>query len=173
MRCFYLLLALALFLPTIDALADGDEWEYRRMMPPPSAEQQQYREACGGCHIAYPPRFLRAGSWKRLMAGLGDHFGERADLEVDEREEILQFLTSYSSTSRWYEFWNQDDSKAPLRITETRYFRHEHDDIPRRMIVNNPDIGSISQCDRCHRNAADGSFSEHQIRIPGVRFWDD
>ena len=62
---------------------------------------------------------------------------------------------------------------APLRFTETRYFPRKHDEIPRRLVVNSPDIGSFSRCEACHTGAERGNYDEHQVRIPGRGRWDD
>ena len=61
----------------------------------------------------------------------------------------------------------------PLRITELAYFKREHDEIPTRLVKDNPKVGSFSQCDRCHQDAKSGYFSEHKIKIPGYGRWDD
>ncbi len=155
------------------ATADDDEWEHRsyKIKGPGSL---LYRKECGSCHIAYPPRFLGKSSWKRMMKTLEDHFGENAELEAKEQQQITQYLVENSSNSRWYKFWNkQGEARAPLRITETRAFRHEHDEIPRSFVLKNEKILSLSQCDSCHINAAEGNFSEHQIHIPGIGRWED
>ncbi|MDX2477487.1 MAG: cytochrome C, partial [Gammaproteobacteria bacterium] len=60
----------------------------------------------------------------------------------------------------------------PLRITETPYFVHEHREIPKR-IIELPEVGSLSQCNACHRYAEQGSFSEDDIWIKGIGHWDD
>lgn len=49
-----------------------------------------YEEECGACHFPYQPELLPSGSWKKIMAGLGDHFEE--EIEIDT-ESILGFLT--------------------------------------------------------------------------------
>lgn len=153
--------------------ADDDEWEHRSY-PIKGPGSVQYRTECGSCHIAYPPRFLGKSSWQRLMSELDNHFGESAELERAERDAISLYLSKYGSSSRWYQFWKNNDKKSvPTRITETPAFRHEHDEIPFRLIENNTQIQSLSQCGSCHLNADKGSFNEHQIRIPGVGYWDD
>ncbi len=154
------------------AWGDDDEWEHRRSYPQPSPLLEQYREECGSCHMAYPPRFLGEASWQRIMHSLQDHFGENAELEPQEQQALLRFLSENSGPSRWYRFWKKSD-EVPIRITQTRAFRHEHDEIPRHLIRKNPKIESLSQCERCHTRATEGSFSEYQIRIPGFGRWED
>ena len=62
---------------------------------------------------------------------------------------------------------------APIRITELGYFKHEHDEIPSRMIMENEGVVSLSNCDACHQRAEQGYFSEREINIPGFGAWDD
>jgi len=59
------------------------------------------------------------------------------------------------------------------RISETRYFRHEHHEIPERLVAGNPEVRSFSQCDACHRGAHDGVYNDDEVVIPGVGRWDD
>jgi hypothetical protein len=60
-----------------------------------------------------------------------------------------------------------------LRITEIPYIRHEHDEIPDRLITGNAEVVSLSRCEGCHGGAVQGSFSENDIRIPGFGKWED
>jgi hypothetical protein len=151
--------------------ADSDEWE-GRSYPLKGPGSVHYRQECGSCHIAYPPRFLGKASWKRVMENLDQHFGESAELEPKEQQQILQYLTQHSGTSRWYQLWKRSgEQRAPLRITETRAFRHEHDEIPLRLLGDK--LRSLSQCEQCHIQADRGRFSEHQIRMPGGGRWYD
>ena len=48
-----------------------------------------------------------------------------------------------------------------------------HDEIPPRMVKDNPEVGSFSQCNSCHRGAAEGVYNEHQVSIPGYGRWED
>ncbi len=164
---------LSLLLTSPWAAADNDEWEHRsyRLTGP---DATLYRTECGSCHVAYPPRFLTTDSWQQIMGTLENHFGESAELEPTEQQQITRFLNDHAGSSRWYDFWSkQDDAGALPRITETRAFRHEHHEIPRRFIRNSGRIRSLSQCDACHTQAAEGRYSEHQIRIPGIGHWED
>jgi hypothetical protein len=51
--------------------------------------------------------------------------------------------------------------------------RHEHREIPQKLYKDNPKVKSLSYCNRCHANAGEGSFNEHEVNIPGVGRWDD
>jgi len=55
--------------------------------------------------------------------------------------------------------------EAPLRITETRWFVHEHDEVPARA-WKHPKVKSAANCTACHADADKGNFNEHGIRLP-------
>jgi len=137
-----------------------------------------YDQECSSCHFAYPPGLLPAKSWQAVMSRLDNHFGENAELAETDRSAIQDYLVSNSadkSTSRRSRgiMRSVSDASTPLRITELRYFKREHGEIPARLVKDNPQVGSFSQCDRCHQDAKSGYFSEHKIRIPGYGRWDD
>ena len=101
-----------------------------------------------------------------------------AELDTQARQQITEYLTVYAADASGYRRSRAIMSSLrynrppPLRITETPYFRHEHREIPRR-IINLPDVGSLSQCNACHRRAEKGSFRESEIWIKGIGRWDD
>ena len=66
------LLALAFTLPA--AWADSRQMPESSMLP-------AYKQECAGCHMAYPPGMLPAGSWSRMMKGLDQHYGTDASLD--------------------------------------------------------------------------------------------
>jgi hypothetical protein len=141
-------------------------------------DSKLYAVECGSCHFAYQPGLLPAVSWQRIMAGLEDHFGENAELGAQERETISRYLTTHSADRQRRGLPKRISAslgpgQPPLRITETRFFRHEHDEIPSRMVTDNQKVRSFSNCNACHTRAKQGSFREHEIRIPGYGRWDD
>jgi hypothetical protein len=136
-----------------------------------------YQEECGSCHLAYPPHLLPSASWKAIMNGLDDHFGDNAELTVDMNRQITTFL-DVNASDRGDRMTNARllhgvVGDPPLRITELHYFKKEHNEIPRRMIEDNPKVQSLSRCDACHQDAARGRFDEDEILIPGIGAWDD
>ncbi|MFQ5644289.1 MAG: diheme cytochrome c [Thiogranum sp.] len=164
--------------------SDGDfrwkemeEYEHRST-DVAAAENPVYKEECGSCHMAYPPGLLPARSWARMLAGLADHFGDDAGLDPETHRAISRFLAENSADRsdfrRARKFSRSvKPNDAPIRISETPYFRHEHDEIPDRMVTGNPEVKSLSQCDACHTGAERGAFNEHDIDIPGYGRWDD
>ena len=136
-----------------------------------------YTEECGSCHLAYPANLLPSESWHDIMTGLAEHFDESAELDKDTTEHIGNYLQQNAlkkaEPSRFSRMLRNIPEKAPLRITELPYFIHEHDEIPNRMVANNPEVGSFSNCEKCHKDAAGGLFDEDLVVIPGFGRWDD
>jgi hypothetical protein len=135
--------------------------------------KQAYVEECGSCHMAYPAKLLPERSWRKIMAGLEDHFGENAELDATTRGEIENFLVRESTRPTYRKLFRNLGDATPLRITELPYFVHEHDEIPARFLAGNERVQSLSQCNACHRDAERGRFDEDDVVIPGFGRWDD
>ncbi len=139
---------------------------------------QLYQNECASCHFGYQPGLLPERSWRKLMAGLEDHFGDNAELTPETTTAILNYLTENSADKSDYKRSRRIDNSlakddAPLRITETPYFKRKHRELSLTKITNNAEIGSISNCIACHRQADKGSYNENEIRIPGsLGRWD-
>ena len=94
------------------------------------------------------------------MSGLDKHFGSDASLSEPDNKEITAFLVS-NAASRW------KSPTAPLRITETTWFKKEHDsDEISPSIWKNPKVKSPSNCGACHTRAESGNFNEDDIKMP-------
>jgi hypothetical protein len=120
--------------------------------PPGGAEL--FQQECGACHLAYPPQLLPARSWRALIDGLAQHFGENAAVEPAEARAILDYLLSNAadapaSTSRALR--DLDSQATPLRITETPFWQHEHSIIP---AADWRQVKSRSNCLGCHNSIA-------------------
>ncbi|KEA65305.1 diheme cytochrome c [Marinobacterium lacunae] len=138
-----------------------------------------YVEECSACHLAYPAQLLPERSWRTIMAGLDDHFGESAELPEATAKRIEDYLAANAADvnpgRRSKKFLRGiTDDQTPLRITQTRYFKGKHDEVPQRLVSGNPEVGSFSQCQACHGEAAQrGVFDEDTVDIPGYGRWDD
>lgn len=137
-----------------------------------------YKEECGSCHIAYPAGLLPKNSWDKIMNNLENHFDENAELAKEDQLEIQQYLANNALSKDRSDglrkmLRNFPKEGTPIRITKLPYFVHEHDEIPARMITKNPDVKSLSQCDKCHSGAEKGNFDEHNVKIPGFGRWED
>lgn len=136
-----------------------------------------YAEECGSCHFAYPPGLLPERSWRKLMTGLDDHFGENAELDEIDRQTLENYLASNSGDQSHYKRSKKlmrsiRSSDTPLRITEIPYLKKEHHEVPKDALKNEK-VRSLSNCDACHRTAAKGNFDVNGINIPGYGKWDD
>lgn len=137
-----------------------------------------YAQECGSCHMAYQPGLLPARSWRRLMDGLADHFGDNAELPAAQRETLLAYLVTNAADNASERRVGRiarsvPASQTPLRISETRYLKSEHRELSVRMVERNPQVRSRANCAACHTRAEQGSYREHEIRIPGFGRWDD
>lgn len=136
-----------------------------------------YQQGCGDCHMAYPPPLLPAASWNGIMNALDDHFGDNAELDAASAAKIADYLERYGAGNVRSKYGDRTARASlgmtPARITETDYFVGQHHEIPRKMVEDNAGIMRFSHCEACHTRAADGSFDEHQVRIPGYGRWDD
>jgi len=124
-----------------------------------TATDPVWKEECGSCHVAYPPRLLPANTWKQVMSGLDKHFGSDASLDKKTADHISAFLERNAGRER------ASAKPGSLRITDTRWFIHEHDEVSARVWLS-PKVKSPSNCEACHVGAANGNFSEHSVRIP-------
>lgn len=149
----FLLTPFMMALLTASALADGD---YRLRIDKLAAYQQE----CSSCHLAYPPALLPAKSWNRIMHNLENHYGTDASIDEATAVEISTWLQT-----------NAGQQKAVIqepdqdRITNSRWFIHEHDDI-RNEVWLRPNIKSAANCSACHTGAEQGNFDEDFVRIP-------
>lgn len=167
-------------LATIPMVFSDDDWrEYKqRSLGVAAVSSPLYKEECGSCHMAYPAGLLPAASWQKTMDSLEDHFGDNAELSAETQKQITEFLLNHSADDSSYRRSRKivnslTKGDVPLRISDTPYFRHEHDEIPDRLVKNNDQVRSFSNCNACHAKAEQGLFDEHNINIPGFGRWDD
>lgn len=125
-----------------------------------AVKNAKWQAECGACHVPFPPRLLSRESWRGVMSGLDKHFGSDASLDPAAAREIGAFLDKNAGGK------NQSASGRPvLRITETAWFKREHDEVSQRT-WRNPKVKSPANCAACHTQAESGNFSEHNIHIP-------
>lgn len=141
-------------------------------------ENPGYLKECGSCHFPYQPGLLPARSWTKVMAGLEDHFGENAELPLEDAKSLTDYLVKNAADHANYKrskkiMKSLPPGDAPLRVSETPYFIKEHNELSRKMVQDNPKVVSISRCEACHTKADTGFFSEREILIPGFGAWED
>jgi nitrate/TMAO reductase-like tetraheme cytochrome c subunit len=139
------------------AHAEHDDDDEEHM---PAVKSAVWQTECGSCHVAFPPRLLPAESWRAMMSGLDKHFGSDASLDAATAAEIGTFLEKNAGRNK-----HMTSGKPILRITETRWFVREHDEVSA-ATWKNPKIKSAANCAACHTKAESGNYSERGIRIP-------
>lgn len=126
---------------------------------------------CGSCHTAFAPGLLPARSWRKMMAGLADHFGEDASLDEPVRLAILKDLENLAADTPQATLRMRRINGAipagstPQRISDTGYFKYMHDEVPK-YVWPRKKIGTPGNCIACHTRANEGRYSEQEIRIP-------
>lgn len=140
---------------TLPALADR--------LPLPANAPASFKAECASCHLPYPPSLLAANDWRRIMAGLDQHFGSDATVDPQKRQEITAFLERHAGDPA-----RLGNAGNPPRITQTQRFVRKHHEIPARF-WRDPRVKSAANCEACHRGAATGNYGEHDIAIPELR----
>ncbi len=132
-------------------------------LPMPANAPVSFKAECSSCHIAYQPALLAANDWKKIMAGLNDHFGSDAAVDRKKSQEIETFLVSNAGDAK-----RLGTAGNPPRITQTTHFIRKHREVPARF-WRDPRVKSAANCEACHGGAASGNYSEHDIAIPELR----
>ncbi len=118
---------------------------------------KKYAAECGSCHLAFPPSMLPSRSWKALLAGLNDHFGQNAELDLASRRQLEEFFLANAGADA--------AGPAPLRITEQGWWRREHREL-NPAVFHRKAILTPANCGACHPGANQGAFGEHQVQVP-------
>lgn len=122
----------------------------------------KYQQECAACHMAYPAGMLPAASWKRLMGTLNKHYGTDASLDEASVREISGWLNANAGTYK-----RVSEEPPQDRITKSAWFLRKHNEREvSPAIWKRVSVGSASNCAACHTHAAQGSFSERDIKIP-------
>lgn len=128
-----------------------------------------YRETCGACHFTYQPGLLPSRSWKKILKGLEEHFGDPVDLEPDIKATIERYLLAnaaeYSSGECAVKVLRSVKGQTPGRVTEVPCFIRKHHEISPD-VVKRESIGSLSNCTACHKTAEQGIYDDDQVVIP-------
>jgi hypothetical protein len=119
-----------------------------------------YKSECGSCHVAYPPQLLSASAWQAIMAQLDRHFGSDASLDAKVAEEIRAYLAASARGKA-----SAAAPGSPPRITQTRWFVDEHDEVPSALWKSEA-VKSAANCGACHTRAEQGDYSERTLRLP-------
>ncbi len=138
---------------------------------PQADEAALYREECGSCHLAFPAGFLTAAEWQRVLDRLDRHYGSDASLEETKRQTLLAYVRRTASNGA-EELPGARNPAEPLpRLTHKPWFIHEHRKVA--AFQQHPEVRTLVNCAACHTRAAEGSFREREIVLPGGRRWED
>jgi hypothetical protein len=151
-----------LLVAAVGAAPIGAQAEEQAYLPP--VADATVRQECGACHMVFPPQFLPARSWQKLMAELSSHFGEDATLAEPARQAVTAYLVANAADApgarggqRFLRGLSAADT--PLRISATPFWQRAHDEITAAEFAN-PAVKSPANCAACHKAADRGDFSE-------------
>ena len=122
-----------------------------------------YTQQCNVCHFAYPPGMLPAGSWKKLLDDMPQHFTGQVMINVDTQEEISQWLQANAGT-----FALVNEEPPQNRITKSAWWTKIHMDnkkIPA-SVWKKPTISKGSSCVTCHLTAPKGAYNAKTVQVP-------
>jgi len=129
-----------------------------------------YLDECGSCHLAYQPEWLPKRSWKKLIAGLNDHFGEEIELSKT-RVKILKRYVMKNAADRSKAARSKMVMKtlgpndAPIRIMDIPYIKEKHKGIAANVIARKS-VRSLANCESCHISAHGGMYIPKHINVP-------
>jgi nitrate/TMAO reductase-like tetraheme cytochrome c subunit len=129
----------------------------------PRTPLPSYKQECAACHMAYPPGFLPAESWRKMMSTLPKHYG--VDASIDDPvllKEITGWLQANAGTYK-----RSGEITATNRMTDTAWFARKHREVAQE-VWKRTAIKSASNCIACHSGAERGDFNERAIRIPSA-----
>jgi hypothetical protein len=128
-----------------------------------------YEAECGQCHFLYQPELLPSTSWMKILDQLGDHFGEKIELDPDSKYMISDYLKANgaenSSSKRAGKIMRSLGNHVPIRITDTPYIREKHHELNPE-VFKRESIGSLSNCIACHTTAERGIYEDDNVKIP-------
>ncbi len=130
-----------------------------------------YAKECGACHSVYHPSLASAETWRAVIAGLDDHFGDNASLDGPVAGRLLNDLIA-NSAEHWdtkaAKSFSIPDATQPLRITASSAWKLAHRSIPETTFGAKA-VGGKFNCAACHSDASRGRFAPQAIAIPKER----
>ena len=129
-------------------------------MTMPADAPASYEAECASCHMAYPPALLSEQSWKNVMSSLSKHFGTDGSVDAKTQAALTNWVIKNAATRQKY-----SETAPENRITKTSWFIRKHDEV-RPDVWKRAGIKSPANCSACHIDAANGIFSEKNIKIP-------
>jgi cytochrome b len=137
---------------------------------PKLADNAQWRNECGSCHLAFHPSLLPARSWQAIMDGQQQHFGSDLSLDAPTIVALLAYARLNSAEHHQTEPATKIDlslqaDSVPLRITQAPYWVKKH-----RRIADadwqSAQVKSKANCGACHEDAEAGTFEDGAMQVP-------
>jgi mono/diheme cytochrome c family protein len=128
----------------------------------PAVVLPAYQAECAACHLAYPPGFLPAASWSRVMTQLDRHYGSDASLDAATVAQVSQWLQTHAGT------YKRVTATPPPedRITRSDWFLRKHRKIDTPQVWQHTAVKSAANCAACHSQAEQGRFSDGGLVFP-------
>lgn len=129
-----------------------------------------YIKECGTCHTAFSPELLPAASWRKVMQGLEDHFGESAKLEGSTQHAITWYLVGHAADRATNDqsraiMGSLRPNEAPLRITQVPYIAGLHAAVLDPVWNGNPRPKTLTECGVCHHDVKFGEFRTKSFHV--------
>jgi plasmid stabilization system protein ParE len=107
---------------------------------------------------------LPARSWQKMMANLGQHFGDDATVDPQTAAKITDYLVRNAADSETQQYGRKflrglEPASTPLRITELPKWLREHRKV-KESEWRRPEVRSKANCVACHRGAEAGDFGD-------------
>ena len=128
----------------------------------PAVVLPAYQAECAACHLAYPPGFLPAASWSRMMTQLDRHYGSDASLDAATVNQISQWLQTHAGTYKRVTAEPPPDD----RITRSAWFERKHRKIDSPQVWKHASVKSAANCAACHTGADRGRFNDDDLTFP-------
>lgn len=147
-----------------------DKSRFRPYPEYPLAQNSQWRELCGECHVPFHPSLAPARIWRTLLQQQSDHFGEDLFLSLDElagleRYALANAAEQAATETAWHVAHSTPMDFSSLRISELPYWRQRHRKIDAQNFEKEP-VSGKADCAACHLDASQGSFRDGAMRLP-------
>jgi len=133
----------------------------------PVIKDKTVLQACGECHMAFPPQTLPKKVWKNMISDLSNHFGEDASIDPAQVATVLNYHVKNASdvsNVRAAKKWRASGSFT--RIIDAPRFKKKHGNCPAH-IWTHKKVRSKSNCLACHPTMEqDGSTEEVMNFLP-------
>lgn len=165
-----LIILLAYLLSAGIGLIPGKEAFESQFTGKPLPMSDVWQQECSSCHLAYHPSLLPARSWEKLLQQQHDHFAEDLYLEQQTVKQLADYARTNSAEQGMTEPARKimdllKSSEIPLRITDTRYWIHKHDEVADK-VWKQTNVNGKNQCESCHSDAKQGWFEDARMSIP-------